>query len=78
MTDPAQIAKSLTRAQREYLTSKAQWRRPICWAQERWMAFPPPNTHTVLCRLGLTDRSGQILDTGLAVRAHIMEEEGRG
>lgn len=69
------IAGELTKAQRSYLTDKAQWARPKAWAQERWMTFPPRNTHMVLQRLGLVDGVGQIRDIGLAVRT-ILQQRG--
>lgn len=76
MTDrtPAEIAASLTKAQREYLTVKAQWRQPRAGAEALWMTFPPPNTHAVLQRLGLVDRHGIITPLGLEVRAELMKE----
>lgn len=77
MTNPdiAKIAEGLTKAQREYLTSRAQWKKPTCWAQERWMTFPPANTHRVLMAQNLVDASGQIREMGLAVRQHLQSVE---
>lgn len=69
-----EIARGLSKAQRAYLTTKAEFRRPLAQAQERWMTMPPRVTHDVLMRLGLADRSGQLSELGLAVRAHLQEQ----
>ena len=71
-----ELAAGLTKAQRAYLTVKAEWKKPRVWAQERWMTFPPAGTHRVLMTLGLVDGAGQIRDTGLAVRSYLMEQDG--
>lgn len=68
MTDAAQIARSLTKAQRDCMTVKAEWRKPTTWAQHRWMTFPPPNTHRALINIGLVTSNGCLTDFGLAVR----------
>lgn len=70
---PEQIAKGLTKAQRAYMTVKAE---PTVWAQERWMTFPPSNTHRVLMERGLVDRSGRITPLGLRLRAHLEKNDG--
>jgi hypothetical protein len=67
-------ARGLSEAQREYLTTKAVFRKPRPWAQARWMTFPPAATLRVLSRQGLVDVNGQILPAGLAVRAHLTGE----
>ena len=73
MTDPHAIAKSLSKAQRRYLTTQAHQRDPYGDGRARWMTFPPRNTHDVLMRLGLVDGVGLIRDCGLAVRAVLLE-----
>lgn len=73
MTDIDKIIAGMSEAQKAYMSSKSVWHRPAVWAQERWMTFPPSNVHNVLMRLGLVDRSGQILDIGQAVRQRLME-----
>ena len=67
-TEAERIAATLTKAQRAYLTVKAVWRDPTGFSGERWMAFPPPNTHSVLMRLGLMDQKGSIKPLGFEVR----------
>jgi hypothetical protein len=74
MTDDiAKIAASLSKAQRAYLTVKAEWRDPTGSYGMRWMTFPPRNTHDVLMRSGLVDGCGLIRENGLAVRAYLQE-----
>ncbi len=70
MTDEqiARVAAGLSKAQKAYLTTKAEWLR------ERWMTYPPNATHQVLREMGLVGPGGTILETGLRVRAHIMGE----
>jgi hypothetical protein len=58
MTDAKQIARSLSKAQRAYMTTKAVWQQPETWAESRWMTFPPPNTHRVLSQMGLVTITG--------------------
>ena len=69
------IAKGLTKAQKAYLTVKAEWRDPTGYYGSRWMTFPPSNTHSVLMRLGLVDGCGLIREPGLRVRAHLANKE---
>lgn len=72
MTDPAQIAKGLSEAQKAYMTTRAVWRQPATWADSRWMTFPPPNTHRVLMQKGLVTSNGCLTNPlGLAVRAEL-------
>ena len=72
-TEIARIAAGLSKAQRAYLTEKAEWRDPTGYYGEKWMTFPPRSTHDVLMRLGLVDRSGGVLELGLAVRDYLKE-----
>lgn len=74
MTDSstvAEIAGRLTKAQRAYMSELTSWQAPAFWAAKRWMTFPPAATHRVLISLGLVDRSGQLSDTGLTLRAYL-------
>jgi len=71
MTDPAQIARRLSKAQQAYMTTKAVWRQPATWAESRWMTFPPPNTHRVLVQMGLVTINGRLTPLGLAVRTEL-------
>lgn len=61
----------LSKAQKEYLTVKAEWKKPRPWAEARWMTFPPPNVHRVLNREGLVDGVGQITGLGAAAREEL-------
>ena len=70
------IIAGMSEAQKRYMTVKAEFRKPVSWAAKRWMTFPPANVHRVLMRLGLVDRSGQILPLGLAVRARLGASNG--
>ena len=70
-----EIVGKLSEAQKAYLTVKATWRAPTAWAEKRWMAFPPSNTHSVLKRLGLMNSIGAITDDGLEVKA-LLEKQG--
>lgn len=73
---PAEIAVKLTRAQRAYLTNRAEWRKPAYWAQERWMSSPPKATLDIMVRrYGVLDYCGQITPLGLAVRAILKEQD---
>lgn len=69
MSEAEKVAAGLTKAQRAYMTHKAEWRDPTGYYGMRWMTFPPRNTHDVLIRLGLVDRCGLISEAGLEVRA---------
>ena len=75
MTDVAEIAAGLTKAQRAYLTTNAMQRDPYGEGRARWMTFPPSNTHGVLQRLGLVDGVGLIRKTGLTVREYLLQSE---
>lgn len=75
MTRAQEIAGKLTKAQRAYLTDRAEWRDPTGYYGKRWMTFPPRNTHDVLMRLGLVDGCGLIRETGLEVRRILMEQD---
>lgn len=66
------LVDKLTKAQRAYLTDKAEWRDPTGYYGHRWMTFPPSNTHRVLMRLGLVDGSGMLTRLGLQVRTYLM------
>ena len=71
--DVGAIVKGLTKAQRTYLTEKAEWRSPTGYCEPRWMTFPPSNTFRVLKAKGLVDGVGQIREKGLAVRTYLEE-----
>ena len=74
--DLAALAAGLSEAQRAYLTTRAEWRQPTPFHPERWMAFPPYNVLRCMMRDGLIDRSGQINERGLALRAHLQNGAG--
>ena len=76
MTDVDSIVAGLSEAQKMWLTTKAEFRKPTAWAERRWMTFPPLNTHKVLMRLGLVGGFGTITETGLAVRAKLEADNG--
>jgi len=76
--DIDRIVRGLTKAQKAYLTTKAEWKKPACWAQERWMTFPPAGVHRVLMRLCLVSKAGSLLGLGLAVRARLEDGEAVG
>lgn len=69
--DVAEVAKGLSEAQRRYLTTEAQFRKPRPYSEARWMTFPPSNTHKALQGLGLVKPWGSITDLGLAVRTYL-------
>lgn len=76
--DLAEIAGKISKAQRAYLTTKAEWRSPDGYQAKRWMSHPPIATHRVLMALHLIDRCGQISTLGIAVRDYLLaQEEGR-
>ena len=68
-----EIVRKLTKAQREYLTTKAEFLRPAHWGSKQWMTFPPKNTHDVLMRHGLVKRSGKITAVGRVIRRRLLE-----
>lgn len=76
MTDVDSIVAGLSEAQKMWLTTKAEFRKPTAWAERRWMTFPPHNTHKVLVRLGLVNDIGAITETGLAIRTKLEADNG--
>lgn len=74
--DVAEIAGRLTKAQREWLTSKAVRHRFITFGAYHWAAFAPARTLAKLANDSLVHpRTARILPLGLAVRAHLMEKQ---
>lgn len=74
MSGAQEIAGKLTKAQRAYLTDRAEWRDPTGHYGKRWMTFPPRNTRDVLMRLGLVD-GWSLTPLGLEVRRILMEQD---
>lgn len=75
MTDIPKLARSLSEAQRRYLTDRAEVRSPTAYSAPRWMTFPPARTHRVLMGLELIGRNGSILPLGLQVRAYLESQQ---
>jgi hypothetical protein len=71
---PEEIVRKLTKAQRNYLTTKAEFCRLHHWSPKQWMTFPPKNTHDALIRLGLVNRSGKITAVGRIIRRNLLLE----
>lgn len=67
------IAKRLSKAQRRWLTSEAQW-ISNGFPYESWWTFPPANTWQVLVNLDLLGRGGLILPLGRQVRARLQDQ----
>lgn len=73
MDDIKGIVAGLSAAQREYLTTKAVWRKPSPTGEWQWMTFPPANTHQCLMKLALVDGNGRLSARGFAARTHMLD-----
>lgn len=64
------IARKLTKPQRRWIKGA----RPSRFLSGTFVTYPPPNTHGVLVKLGVSEKCGDLTSLGLEVRKLLQEE----